>query len=72
MRVHISSVFGQVEAFAADILIRNGKAKRIEVKDFPERVPVINDAGIPVRFAILLPNRAALREFDDLIARLRA
>jgi hypothetical protein len=66
----ILSVFGQIEAAAANHLIREGRAKRIEFKDIP-RSAAYNDVNKPAEFAVVLRG-SAIREFNDVVASLRA
>lgn len=51
---NIFTVFGQIEAAVADAMIAEGKATRIEVKDFPTGVNLVNDVGYPARFAVII------------------
>lgn len=66
----IYSIFGQIEAAAAEFMIRSGKATRIKPEDIPPTVAV-NDAGSRARFAVVIP-RSHVREFNEVIDRLRA
>jgi hypothetical protein len=68
--LYICSVFGAVEALAADMMIKDGRADRIEVKDFPRGAPLLNDKGALVRFAVAMPAERR-REYDELVESLR-
>ena len=66
----IFSVFGQIEAVAAEVMIENGKARRIESKDIP-LTALFNGKGDVARFAVIIAAEH-LREFDELIKDLRS
>lgn len=68
----IASISGQLERVASEIMIESGEIKRIDVKDFPPNVPLVDDAGRAVSFAVLFPNKQAEAKFDALVADLRA
>lgn len=68
----IASISGQLERVAAEIMIKAGEIKRIDVKDFPPNVPLFDDAGRPVSFAVVFPNKRVEAKFDALAADLRA
>lgn len=71
----VFSIFGQIEAVAADIMISRGLGTRIEVSEFPDAAHCphvhVNEHGQSARFAILLPTQH-IRQFEDLIQELRA
>lgn len=70
-KTEIFSVFRQIEAVAAQILIDRGHATKIELQDIPEYAPKVNKEGEPVMFAVIVPgDRVA--EFEKLIKDIRA
>ena len=70
--IKMFSVFGQIESAAAKVMLERHPetCRLIEPADIPATVSV-NDAGQRVLFAILMP-RGLVREFNSLIAELRA
>lgn len=66
----IFSVFGQCEAVAAEMMIKEGKLTRIPPEQIPESAAV-NDAGTPARFAVIVPARY-VPEFNRRCAEMRA
>lgn len=66
----ILSVFGQLEAVAAEIMIKAGELTRIDAKDIPAEVAV-NEFGDRARFAVIVPT-SKMRKFNNLVAELRA
>lgn len=50
----IFSIFGQIEAAAADHFIEHHNAYRIPVDKIPDDA-LRNDAGVVARFAVLIP-----------------
>lgn len=66
----IFSVFGQIEAAAADILIRKYGLYRIEFSSIPETARY-NDVGVPARFAFVCPQER-VGEFNQLCEGLRS
>ena len=66
----IFSIFGQIEAAAAEFMIGKGKATKINAREIPAAV-AYNDAGTPARFAVTI-KRADVREFKRVISDLRA
>lgn len=66
----IYSVFGQIEAVAAQKLIDEGIAKKIEAKDIPASAR-FNEQGRAAQFAIVIARKHVAR-FEELIANLRA
>ena len=68
----IVSVFGQLDKVAAEIMVEQGKLKRIETKDFSKGAPLIDEHGRYAFFAVIIPNKAADRELEQLTAQLRA
>lgn len=72
-RTQIFSVFGQLEAVAAEILIQEGKAQKIEAKLIPESALFGTGPyeGQRARFAVQMP-KSLVPRFNDLIADLRA
>jgi hypothetical protein len=69
-RTKIFSIFGQIEAVAAEIMIKRGVGVRIDAKEIPNEVRW-NQFGTPARFAVILP-RNKIHAFNELIADLRA
>ena len=70
LRYDVFTIYGQIEALAANILIGEGEADRIDAADVPLS-HAINDRGAPARFAVSMPKTLTPR-FDRLIAELRA
>ncbi len=69
-RTEIFSVFGQMEAVAANILIERGQARKIPFDQIPETVQ-FNKLGQRAQFAVSM--RAGLvPEYEKLIKELRA
>ncbi len=66
----VFSIFGQIEAAAADHLIGKYGLYRIEFAEIPESARY-NDAGKPARFAFVCP-REHVREFNETCAVLRS
>jgi len=66
----IYSIFGQIEAAAAEYMIGKGKATKIEAADVP-RTAAFNDQGEYVRFAVMMPPQH-IEEFERVIRGLRA
>jgi hypothetical protein len=66
----IFSIFGQIEAVAAQLMIDRGLATRIVAEQIPQSV-AMNDAGQRAKFAIIIKRRDCF-EFEKLIAELRA
>jgi hypothetical protein len=66
----IFSIFGQLEAVAAAIMIEKGIGVRIDAREIPNEVRW-NKFGTPARFAVILP-RNKVHAFDKLVADLRA
>jgi hypothetical protein len=66
----IFSIFGQIEAAAAQFLLDAGEITRIEAKDIPPS-EAINERGQPAIFAVIVPANKVQR-FNELIANLRA
>lgn len=66
----IFSIFGDCEAAAAEVLIREGVANRIDAREIPADVKV-NELGQVARFAVVVP-ASALARFERMIADLRA
>jgi hypothetical protein len=69
-RTQIFSIFGQIEAAAADVLIERGQAERIQWDEIPQSVR-FNDAGRRAYFAVVVPGKH-MREFDKLCKGLRS
>jgi hypothetical protein len=65
----IFSIFGVCEAAAAEVLIKDNKAKRIEARDVPISAAT-NETGQHVLFAVIVP-REHLAEFEKLCADMR-
>lgn len=67
------SVFGQIEEVAANIMISEHSARRIDFDDMPD-LPGIryNANGDRAKFAVVIEGRGAVRRFKKLIADLRA
>lgn len=66
----IFSVFGQCEAVAAEMMIKEGKVTHIP----PEQIPLavaFNDMGQTARFAVMVPARY-VPEFNRRCAEMRA
>lgn len=66
----IMSIFGQCEAVAAEIMIKDGKLSRIEQADIPLSA-LRNKDGDLARFAVIVPAQY-LHEFEELIKDIRA
>lgn len=66
----IFSIYGQIEAAAADALIAKYKLHRIEARRVPP-TQQRNAQGDAVRFAVVMP-REHIAEFEETIANLRA
>lgn len=66
----VFSIFGQIEAVAAEIMIEKGEIVRIPANEIPASVAV-NDEGTPARFAVIVP-RSRVYAFNELCANLRA
>lgn len=64
------SVFGQIEAAAAESMLRDGVGVRIDARYIPDTARQ-NQFGDPALFAIMLP-RDKVFDFEERIARLRA
>lgn len=69
-RTEIFSIFGQLEAVAAEIMIKRGEITRIPANEIPPTAAV-NEAGQAARFAVIVP-RAKIAAFNSLIADLRS
>jgi hypothetical protein len=69
--MEIYSIFGQIEDVAAQIMIADGTATKIEAKDIPESER-FNKDGEPVKYAVMIYGRALNHKFEELIAGLRA
>jgi hypothetical protein len=71
----IFSIFGQIEAVAADLMVQRGLGQRIEVSDFPDAATCpdvhVNERGEQARFALLLPLQH-VQQFENLIRELRS
>lgn len=65
------SVFGQIEQVAAEIMIRDGEASRIQAAHIPPEMAV-NEFGEPAKFAIAICGREKIAKFEQLIRDLRA
>jgi hypothetical protein len=65
----IYSIFGQLDRVAAQILIDEGKATKID--PVPAYAPQFNDIGVPASFAVIIPTKAIDKRFRELIAELR-
>lgn len=68
----ISSISGQLERVAAQIMLDAGEIVRIEVEDFPANVPRIDAIGRSVNFAVVFSSRQREERFDALVRELRA
>jgi hypothetical protein len=66
----IFSVFGQLEAVAADILVERGQARKIPYEQIPETAQ-FNKLGHKARFAVMMP-AGLVPEYEKLIKELRA
>lgn len=69
-QTQIYSIFGQIEAVAAEIMIDKMLATKISAEQIPTTV-AINDAGEPAQFAIVIARRD-MAEFEKTIRELRA
>lgn len=69
-RTEIFSVFGQLEAVAAEIMIKDGVGTKIPPEQIPASVAV-NQFGDRARFAVILP-KSKIAAFNNLVADLRA
>lgn len=69
-KTEIFSVFGQCEAVAAEMMIKEGKLTRIPPEQIPEGADR-NDVGAPARFAVVVPARY-VPEFNRRCAEMRA
>lgn len=65
--IEIFTVFGQIEAIAADFMIKKYGLTKIETRDFPPTVDLENSDGTYARFAVIFP-RAHMSEFDHLVS----
>lgn len=63
----IQSVFNRDDCVVACEMIAEGKATRIEVRDFPSGAPTENDVGTPALFAIVLQTLADWNEFEHRV-----
>lgn len=73
---NIFSIFGQIEEAVAMNMVDEGKGRMIPVDQFPERDGLtehiyVNDAGLPVKFAVQLWGRHELAEFNRRCRELR-
>lgn len=68
--VKFYSIFGQIERVAAEIMIKEGKVKRIPKEEIPESA-LYNEHGDVASFAIMLPINLD-PEFNNLCRDLRA
>lgn len=68
----ISSISGQLERVAAEIMLDAGKIVRIETKDFPPGVEKVDAIGRPINFAVVFSSPEREAEFDALVRELRA
>lgn len=67
----VYSIFGQCEAVAAEMMLRDGRATlRISVADIPETA-LYNKEGKPALFAILIPGDQ-LKTFERLCKEIRS
>lgn len=69
-RTEIYSIFGQIEAAAAQHMIEKGLITYIP----PDQIPptaAVNEAGAVAQFAVVVPATQVAR-FNELIANLRA
>ena len=69
-KTEIFSVYGEMEALAAEIMIRDGEATRINADKIPPFMS-FNDRGDRVRFAVVVSGDKVAK-FERLIADLRA
>lgn len=69
----IYSVFGQMEAVAADIMIKKYRLPKIPANEIPNAVRFGTGPyeGVEARFAVVMP-RNRIPEFNRLCAELRA
>lgn len=66
----ILSIFGQIEAVVAEVMIKAGEMTHIPAERIPERAAV-NERGEPALFAVVVAAEK-LERFNELIADLRA
>jgi hypothetical protein len=68
----IYSIFGQVDAAAAEWMISNGKGRKIPFDQIPEGMQVNPTTGTRAQFALMLYTKRAVHEFlnhcEDLYA----
>lgn len=64
------SIFGQIEAVAAETMLQQGKGVRIPADQVPASVAT-NERGDKVRFAVRFTARSQTREFEQLCRDLR-
>jgi len=69
-RTEIFSIFGQIEAAAAEAMIAKHGLHKIDARDIPPSAST-NEAGQAAQFAVVMP-REHLAEFEQTIANLRA
>ena len=69
-KTEIFSIFGQIEAVVAEMMIAQYGLYRIDAKDIPETA-AINDEGRVAQFAVVIPSERRA-EFERRIRELRA
>lgn len=69
-KTQIFSIFHECEAAAAEVLISEGVATKIEKRMIPPNEST-NELGQPAMFAVVVP-AAHLARFEELCANLRA
>lgn len=66
----VFSIFGQCEAVAAEIMIKEHGLYKIPAHEIPESVAT-NNAGVAAQFAVVVPARL-VPKFNRLCAEMRA
>jgi hypothetical protein len=69
-QTEIYSIFGQIEAAAAEMMIERKLAKRIDARDIPPTA-LHNEKGETAKFAVIIAS-ANQHAFEELIRDLRA
>lgn len=66
----IYTIFGEIEHLAAEIIIKKYDLMKIEVKDFPPTVALVNEDECIAKYAFVLPYEY-FNEYESMISKLR-
>lgn len=70
-KMGIFSISGQIEHVATQIMMKRHPLKQIPLHEFPIEAARYDEAGRPVRYAIMMTQEQE-NEFDKLVSKLRA